>query len=129
MNPQQFVECGKEILEFLGDHRDNIAKLNVVPAWESGCLRPFFSGNYLFQINTIYESNKNKMPFTDDAPFKGVNLKDVIDEVKTKIVPGMVHYHHPNFYANFPLGNSYPSVLGELLTAGFGGLAFSWVWC
>lgn len=34
--------------------------------------------------------------------------------------------HHPNFYAYYPLGHSYPAILGELMNSGLGGLAFSW---
>lgn len=63
----------------------------------------------------------------DEAPLKGESFEDILDDIKTKIVPGMTNWHHPNFYAYFPLGHSYASILGELLISGLGGLAFSWV--
>lgn len=62
-----------------------------------------------------------------EAPLKGEDFKDILDDVKTKIVPGIVNWTHPNFYAYFPIGNSYSSILGELLSSGLGGIAFSWV--
>ena len=36
------------------------------------------------------------------------------------ILPGMTHWQHPRFFAYFPANNSYPSILGELLTAAMG---------
>jgi aromatic-L-amino-acid/L-tryptophan decarboxylase len=43
------------------------------------------------------------------------------------IVPGLTHWQHPNFFAYFPANSSYPSVLGELLSAGLGVQGMSWV--
>lgn len=34
---------------------------------------------------------------------------------------------HPNFYAYFPCGNSYPNILADMLSTAFGGVGFSWV--
>lgn len=65
--------------------------------------------------------------FAAEAPIKGEDFNDILNDVKTKIIPGALNWHHPQFHAYFPLGNSYPSVLGELMIAGLGGLAFSWV--
>lgn len=65
--------------------------------------------------------------FEAEAPVKGEDFEEILDDVKTKIVPGIVHWSHPNFYAYFPTGSSYPSVLGELMSAGLSGLSFSWV--
>ena len=43
------------------------------------------------------------------------------------IVPGLVHWQHPSFFAYFPSNTSYPSILGELLAAGLGVQGMSWV--
>ena len=42
------------------------------------------------------------------------------------ILPGMTHWQHPRFFAYFPANNSYPSILGELLTAAMGAQCMSW---
>lgn len=47
-------------------------------------------------------------------------------DVEQKIMPGVLHWNHPNFYAYFPSANSYPSVLGDMLSAGLGTIGFSW---
>ena len=47
-----------------------------------------------------------------------------LDEV---IVPGIVHWQHPSFFAYFPSNTTYPSILGELVSAGLGVQGMSWV--
>ena len=41
-------------------------------------------------------------------------------------MPGITHWQHPRFHAYFPAGNSYPSILGEMLSSGLGIVGFSW---
>lgn len=38
----------------------------------------------------------------------------------------ITHWQHPKFHAYFPAGNSYPSILGDLLSSGLGINGFSW---
>lgn len=38
----------------------------------------------------------------------------------------ITHWQHPRFHAYFPAGNCYPSILGEMLSAGLGIVGFSW---
>ncbi len=38
----------------------------------------------------------------------------------------LTHWQHPRFHAYFPAGNCYPSIIGELLSAGLGTVNFSW---
>jgi aromatic-L-amino-acid decarboxylase len=43
------------------------------------------------------------------------------------IQPGLTHWQHPNFMAFFPAHTTYPSILGELLSAAFSAPAFNWL--
>ena len=43
------------------------------------------------------------------------------------VVPGLVHWQHPSFFAYFPANSSYAAILGELLSAGLGVNGMSWV--
>ena len=38
----------------------------------------------------------------------------------------ITHWQHPRFHAYFPAGNSYPSLLAEMLSNGLGVVGFSW---
>lgn len=39
----------------------------------------------------------------------------------------MTHWHSPRFHAYFPSAQSYPSLLGDLLSGTLGCVGFSWV--
>lgn len=47
-------------------------------------------------------------------------------DVEDKIMPGVTHWQHPRFHAYFPAGNSFPSILGDMLGDGIGCIGFSW---
>lgn len=47
-------------------------------------------------------------------------------DVESKIMPGVTHWQHPRFHAYFPAGNSFPSILGDMLSDGIGCIGFSW---
>ena len=41
----------------------------------------------------------------------------------------MTHWQHPRFHAYFPAGNSFPSILADMLSGAIGCVGFSWVQC
>ena len=50
-----------------------------------------------------------------------------MEDVESKIMPGVTHWQHPRFHAYFPSGNSFPSILGDMLGDAIGCIGFSWV--
>lgn len=42
---------------------------------------------------------------------------------------GMTHWQSPNFFAYFPANSSFPGILGEMLSAAFNIVGFSWRGC
>lgn len=58
---------------------------------------------------------------------KSESFKNVLDDFESKIMPGVLHWSHPQFYAYFGAGNAYPSVLAEMLSASIATIGFSWV--
>ena len=63
----------------------------------------------------------------DVAPERGESWKDVLKDVDRVIMPGITHWHSPNFHAYYPAGNSFPSMVGELMSAGLGIVGINWV--
>lgn len=61
-----------------------------------------------------------------EAPQRGEKWEDIFRDFETKILPGVTHWQHPRFHAYFPAGNCYPSIIGEMLSAGLGIVGFSW---
>ena len=39
----------------------------------------------------------------------------------------ITHWHSPQFHGYFAAGNSYPSILGDMLSDAIGCIGFSWV--
>ncbi|OXU30389.1 hypothetical protein TSAR_005683 [Trichomalopsis sarcophagae] len=43
------------------------------------------------------------------------------------IASSITHWQHPRFHAYFPAGNSFPSILGDMLSDAIGCIGFSWL--
>ncbi len=65
-----------------------------------------------------------KLP--DRAPEQAESFEDVLADLDRVVVPGLVHWQHPGWFAYFPAGSSPPSLLGELAAAGFGVVGMLW---
>lgn len=66
-------------------------------------------------------------PYADQMPEKPESYTQVMEDFENKIMPGVLHWNHPNFFAYFGAGNAYPSVLGDMLSSGIAAIGFSWV--
>ena len=62
-----------------------------------------------------------------DAPEQGEPFERIFADFERVILPGLVHWQHPNWFAYFASNNSPPSLLGEMLSSGLGVHAMSWV--
>ena len=60
-------------------------------------------------------------PPTEPEPFEAV-----MADLERIIVPGLTQWQHPGFFAWFPSNVSFPSILGELMSAGLGINAMAW---
>ncbi|KAF5272233.1 hypothetical protein FQA39_LY01315 [Lamprigera yunnana] len=105
MDSEEFREKAKKMIEYICDYMENAERLRVTPNVEPGYL-------------------KKLLP--DTAPDKPEEWNAIMEDVDKKIMPGVTHWQHPRFHAYFPAGNSYPSILGELLCSGIGCIGFSW---
>ena len=61
-----------------------------------------------------------------EPPEQGEPFDTVFQDFVDILVPGLVHWNHPSFFAYFPANNSFPSILGELLSAGLGVNGMNW---
>merc|ERR1712035_184181 len=60
------------------------------------------------------------------APQDPEPWENVMQDIEDKIMAGMTHWQHPRFHAYFSSGNSYPSILGDMLSDAIGCIGFSW---
>jgi len=105
MDSRQFRVHGKEMVDYIADYLDNISSRRVTPNVEPGYLRPLLP---------------------DAPPQQGESWRDIMADVENKIMPGVTHWQHPRFHAYFPSGNSFPSILGDMLSDAIGCIGFSW---
>ncbi|XP_026475328.1 tyrosine decarboxylase [Ctenocephalides felis] len=105
MNTEEFRKRGKEMVEYICQYMDTLQERRVTPCVEPGYLRPLIP---------------------HEAPEEGENWEKIMADVENKIMPGVTHWQHPRFHAYFPSGNSYPSILGDMLSDAIGCIGFSW---
>ncbi|XP_057651180.1 aromatic-L-amino-acid decarboxylase-like isoform X2 [Diorhabda carinulata] len=106
MDTQQFREFGKAAVDYIADYFETIRDRPVLPSVEPGYL-----GDLL----------------PKEPPQTGESWQDVLQDVDRIIMPGLTHWHSPKFHAFYPTANSFPAVVGEMLSAGFGCVGLSWI--
>lgn len=105
MTPDEFRLHGHALIDWIADYTENVDQHRVQSDVKPGDIR----------------SKLPEHPPTTPEPFSSV-MADV-DEI---VVPGLTQWQHPGFFAFFPANNSYPSILGELLSAGIAVQGMSW---
>lgn len=94
------------MVEYICTYNENLNTRRVTPNIEPGYLRKILP---------------------EEAPFNPEDWDSIMADIETKIMPGVTHWQHPRFHAYFPSGNSFPSILGDMLSGGIGCIGFSWV--
>ncbi|WKX96472.1 hypothetical protein Q1695_012704 [Nippostrongylus brasiliensis] len=108
MSHEEFRRYGRDTIDYVADYMENIHERRVVPTVEPGYL-------------------KSLIPL--EAPQKPEPYKAMLEDFERVIMPGITHWQHPRFHAYFPAGNSYPSILADLLCDMTGAMGFSWAAC
>ncbi|XP_066246831.1 aromatic-L-amino-acid decarboxylase-like [Euwallacea similis] len=106
MDAEQFREFGKAAVDYIADYYETIRDRPVLSN-----VQPGYLGDLL----------------PKDPPLTGESWRDVLQDVDRIIMPGITHWHSPNFHAYYPTAQSFPSVVGELMSAGFGVVGLSWI--
>ena len=105
MNAEEFRRQGYKLIDWVADYLTNMEGRPVNPPVVPGSI---------------------KAALPPSPPETGEDMEAVIQDFKDLIVPGLVHWNHPSFFAYFPANNSFPSILGELLSAGLGVNGMNW---
>ncbi len=66
----------------------------------------------------------NALP--EHAPDEPENFKTVFQDFQQLILPGITHWQSPSFFAYFNANTSFPSIVGEMLTAALGTQCMIW---
>jgi aromatic-L-amino-acid decarboxylase len=106
MTPDEFRHHGHALIDWIADYVEGVERHPVAATVVPGDVRAALPEH----------------PPTEPEPFEAV-----MADVARVVVPGITHWQHPAFFAYFPSNSSYPSILGELLSAGLGVQGMSWV--
>lgn len=105
MDIEAFRENAQSMVDYICEYMTTLGERPVFPSITPGYL-------------------PERLPKT--APEEGESWADIMRDVEDHIMPGVTHWQHPRFHAYFPAGNSYPSILGDMLSAGLGCMASTW---
>jgi aromatic-L-amino-acid/L-tryptophan decarboxylase len=105
MTPDEFRRHGKAMVDWIADYCERVESMPVLSRAKPGQVR-------------------ESLP--PSAPFRGEPFEAMTKDVENLILPGVTHWQSPNFFAYFPSNNSFPSILGELLSAGLGVQGMLW---
>lgn len=105
MNINEFEINAHKVIDWIVDYYKNIEKYPV-----------------------LSKSNPKDIfnQFSDFPPENSVDFDTIFAEFNEKIIPGITHWQHPDFFAYFPASSSFPSLLGEMLTSAIGAQCMSW---
>ena len=105
MSPEEFRALGHRVVDWLADYRAGVAARPV-----SHRARP---GALLEQLPSA----------PPEAP---EGFEAVLEDLESLLLPNLVHWQHPNFFAYFPSNGDLSAVLGDLLSTGLGALGLTW---
>jgi aromatic-L-amino-acid decarboxylase len=105
MTPEEFRRRGKEVIDWIADYYEKIESYPVMSRVKPGEIRALLPKN---------------------APEEGESFDAMLQDVNKLILPGIMHWQSPNFFGYFPSNNSFPSILGDLLSSGLGVQGMLW---
>jgi aromatic-L-amino-acid decarboxylase len=105
MDLQEFKNRAHELVDWICDYFESIEQYPVKSRSEPG------------QVI-------KQLPPT--PPEVGESFDSIFKDFQDIILPGITHWQHPLFCAYFNANTSFPSLLGEMLTAAIGAQCMSW---
>lgn len=105
MNSEEFRKYAHETVDWIADYLENVEKYPVKSKAKPGEI-----------ISMLPET----------APDEPEPFSRIMQDFNEIIMPGITHWESPNFFAYFPANNSFPSILGEMLTSGLGAQCMIW---
>src|SRR3954447_1003902 len=105
MTPEEFRRHGRAVVDWIADYYERVESLPVLSRVQPGQVRASLPAK---------------------PPQHGEPFEALLADVERLILPGVTHWQSPNFFAYFPSNTSFPSILGELLSAGLGVQGMLW---
>ncbi len=104
-NIEEFREEAHRLVDWIAEYFENISNYPVKSSVQPGEI----SGH---------------IPYRPPVEAESFNI--IFNDFKNIILPGITHWQSPKFFAYFPANNSFPSILGEMLTSALGAQCMKW---
>jgi len=105
MTPEEFRRHGKAVVDWIADYYEHVESYPVMSQARPGQIRASLPKN---------------------PPAQGEPFEAMLRDLEKLILPGITHWQSPNFFAFFPSNTSFPSIMGEMLSAGLGVQGMLW---
>ncbi|XP_037088064.1 aromatic-L-amino-acid decarboxylase-like [Pollicipes pollicipes] len=105
MGPEEFRRAAHQLIDYVADYQETVRSRPVTPDVRPGYMRRLVPAA---------------------APEQAESWPDVMADIERVIMPGMSHWHSPQFHAYYPVGNSYPALLADILSDAIGCVGISW---
>jgi aromatic-L-amino-acid/L-tryptophan decarboxylase len=105
MTPDEFRHYGRAVIDRIADYMEEVETYPVRSKVAPGEIRALLP---------------------DAPPAEGEPFERILEDVNRIVVPGLTHWQSPNFFGYFPANASGPSILGDLLSSGFGVQGMLW---
>lgn len=106
MDLQEYVKQSEIVIKFITDYLENLNGKSLLTTIEPGYL-------------------KKLLPET--MPEDGEDFTNIFKDMKEKIMPGIVHWAHPQFHGYLPSSHAYPSILADMFVSSLAAMSFSWL--
>src|SRR4051794_39707167 len=103
--PEEYRKHLHELADWMADYRENIGKQRISPTAKPGAII-------------------SALPST--PPETGEPLEQIFADVDRLIVPGVVHWAHPQFMGYFGCTSNAPGVFAEMISAALNVNAMTW---
>ena len=100
-----FREQVHRVAGWVADYRETIAQRRITPIVRPGEIAARFSA---------------------EPPAAGVSIEEILGQIDTAILPGIVHWGHPAFLGYFGSTSNGPALLGEIVAAALNVSAMTW---
>ncbi len=105
IDPAEFRKRLHEVADWIADYRENIGDYRISPAAKPGAIRAQLPG---------------------DAPEDGEPIGNILRDVDRVIMPGVMHWAHPQFVGYFGATTTNPGILAEMIAGALNINAMTW---